>query len=261
MWGQSSNYPSISSYEDAKRTYENTKPVRGHPDFRPLVRRSIDCPSQIIKQDDQYVIKLYRTDLVTYFPDGSVFVSTGGWSTPSTRAAISAMSPFSAWSSKGDTAVAVRSGSYMRSQQAFFLPGAGLLFKPDAEGALVPVNPPTAVLRKTRVKREEAKAARKFFKPVETYIKAYSRAFAGGEAGMKPRIGTLRDVFASGVLSDETASDIARAYLAAGWNFVTGRQIYTGDAKAGCTGFWRAVYAKLSLTEDYEVPLPYGTVA
>lgn len=260
MWGTSSNYPSISSYEEAKRTYEGTKPLREHPDFRPLDRRSKDAKSQIIKRGDEYIVRLYSTDIVTYFPDGSVFVSTGGWSTPSTRAAISAMSPLSAWSSKGDTAVAVRSGSYVRSQQAFLLHRDGLLFKPNAESILVPVDPPAAVLRKTRVKREEAKAARKFFKPVEAYIKAYSKAFAGGEVTTARR-SDLAKVFASGVLSDETASDLARVYLEATWDYVTRRNTYTGDAKAGCTEFWKAVYAKLNLIEYYEVPLPYGVVA
>lgn len=259
MWGCSSNYPSISSYEEAKRIYENTKPLRGHPDFRPLDRRSIDCNSQIIKQDDRYIIKLYRTDLVTYFPDGSVFVSTGGWSTPSTRAAISAMSPVSAWSSKGDTAVAVRAGSYVRSQQAFLLPRRGLSFVPK-DGTLVPVNPPTATLRKTRVKREKARAARKFFKPVETYIKAYSRTFAGGEVATVQRT-DLAAVFASGELPDETASNSALCFLATKWDFATRRSTYTGNAKSSCDAFWKAVYAALDLIEDYEVPLLYGTVA
>lgn len=260
MWGYSSNYPSINNYAEAERVYNNTAPLRGRPDFRPLDSRSSRAKSQIIKQGDDYTIRLYSTDIVTYKPDGSVFVTTGGWSTSSTRAAISIMSPLSAWSSQGYTAVAVRVGRYVPVEaKRFILPRSGLLFTPDAEGQLMPVNPPTAVQRKKRVKREEAKAVRKYFKQVPVYIEAFSKAFAGGHKPLVTAHSLVCNV--SQLLDEETASNIAWVFVCEEWNYVTGKRAIVNQPKEAVAAFWRAVYDARGLVEEYEVSLPYGVVA
>lgn len=260
MWGVSSNYPSISSYADAERVYNNTKPLRGTTDVRPLDRRSINAKSKITKQGEDYVITLYRTYIVRYFKDGSVFISTGGWSTPSTRAALSCMSPFSAFSSKGDTAVAVRCGMYVgASAPRFILPSSGLLFKKNEEGKFVPVNPPPAVLRKTRVKRVEARAARKYFKQVPKLIEVYGAAFAGGVV-IETRAVRFNS-YTDEVLDEADASNIAMAYLSRAWSWdgvSTAR--YTNDPVEAVRRFWVDVYRQLDLIEAYTVELPYGEV-
>lgn len=247
MWGTSSHYESINSYADAERVYNSIKPLRGHPDFRPLERRSIDCKSRIIKQGDEYIIRLYRTDIVRYFKDGSVFVSTGNWSTQSTAAAISAMSPFSCWCSKGS--VVVRAHDLKR----FVLPSGGLLFVGGQ-----PVNPPVAVQHKTRIKKAEARQARKFFAEVPKMITAFSAAFEGGT---KPEFAAaITGRMEVEELSGEQAASIAWYYVQAPWGYVTRKQTITNNPDKGIKEFWTAVYKAYDLIESYETELPFGEV-
>ena len=93
MWGTSSNFPGISSYEQAKKTFEEIKPLRGKPNFRPLDRRSSQAKSQILFDDvtDDYIICLYRTHIVRYTKDGDVILNTGGHNTTTTVTAMSAI--------------------------------------------------------------------------------------------------------------------------------------------------------------------------
>lgn len=259
MWGTARIDATCNSYAKAELKYNNTKPVRGTT-VRPVgCRRSRYAKARIEKQDESYVLYLWRTPIVTYHKDGSILLNSGGWYTQSTAVAISALSPLTCWTSKGELIVAHRRGDYANMQR-FVVPREGLLFKPDEAGKLQPVDPLVAVQRKTRVKRGEAKIARAYFKQVPVFIKAFSAAFEGGQ---KPQVGwprlNLRDL--NEPLAEEDAVNIAWFFVGERWGYIAGTSTIINNPDRSIATFWKQIYAELDLIEDYEVPLPYGEVA
>lgn len=83
----------IEMYEKMKEKYENTKPIRGRSeDIRPIGDRRKQNET-IVKREYQvvpgefvtaYAARLYVTDVVTYFPDGTIYLNHGGYTTPTT---------------------------------------------------------------------------------------------------------------------------------------------------------------------------------
>jgi hypothetical protein len=259
MWGTSNNYPSIWNYEQAKETYDEIKPMRGTTDLRPLDRRSANAKSRIRKAGDNYVITLYRTDILTYYPNGDIHVCSGGYNSQSTRAAISAMSPIGAFNSQGSLAVSARDTNLKAGMGSFMMKSKGLLFKRDGEGNLRPVDPPVAFENKVRVKKVEAREKRKYFKSVPKLIEVYSAAFVGGEVTTAhiPKW----DSYSDPVLDEVDATAIAMQYVQRLYDHRTRMQRYVNNPKAGIAAFWKDVYQHYELNERYQVELPYGEVA
>ena len=84
----------IYSYNDAATTYAKIKPVRGRAvEFRPLGRNRGRSPAQIIQDGDDYVVKLYHTDIIRFKPDNIRIIRTEGYTTPSTTAWLNAILP------------------------------------------------------------------------------------------------------------------------------------------------------------------------
>ncbi len=91
MYGPRSSYeiPALNTYEKALAHYESIKPIRGKDWLRPI----IDSPNgrrrkhmQIIKQRDGSVAcRLYDTNVLTYYPDGEIHFTNGGYATNSTH--------------------------------------------------------------------------------------------------------------------------------------------------------------------------------
>ena len=255
MWGKKSNYVSIGGYNQAKHTYEDTKPLRNTADTRPLDRRSKNAKTFIKKQGDDYIIQLYRTDIVIYKADGSVELNSGRWVTTSTAVAMSAFSPFACWISKGHLVVRLAIG------EAFIIPSKGLVVR-LVNDRWVPVNPVKATVTRTRVRKEEAKKVRALFKQVPIYIKTLGSAFKGG---VKPVTQKSQDVvsyskryIAGTPLTDDEVLGIAWLYVSArrAWN--TSEYLILGNTKTDIAAFWREVYAELGLIETYHIDLPYG---
>lgn len=71
-------YP-LRSYEEAKRKYESTKPIRGRSDEnkRPLGDRSAVDKAYIRKNGEAYECYLYQTPVVTFHPDNSIVLDIG----------------------------------------------------------------------------------------------------------------------------------------------------------------------------------------
>ena len=249
MWGRANALPSITSYAEAKRRYENTKPIRGNPAFRPLDRRSIHAKGSIKQVGDNYIIQLYNTNIVTYYPNGDVLLGTGNYSTLSTADAIGQVSPFSCWTSKGRICVCNR-----HNRQGIFLVQPTLLFKRDAEGIYRPENPPIAVVCKKRVLKDKAKLARTIFKQVPIFIETFSKVFVGG---VKPTTGIFDPQFKCDSVSEEHAVKLA-------WNYVrTGGwpdPLIVDDAEGAISAFWKDVYNKRGVIEQYTTDLPLGEV-
>jgi len=249
MWGRENTLPRIISYAEAKHMYENTKPIRGNPAFRPLDRRSKDAKGSIKQVGDNYVIQLYSTNIVTYYPNGDVRLNTGNYSTISTASAIGQVSPFSCWTSKGRICVCNR-----YNKQGSFLVQPTLLFKRDAEGIYRPENPPIAGVRKTRVLKDKAKIARAVFKQVPIFIETFSKAFVGG---VKPTAVIFDPQFECDSVSEEHAVKLAWDYVRTeGWQDPR----IVDDAEGAITAFWKDVYNKRGVIEQYTVDLPLGEV-
>jgi hypothetical protein len=92
------NYlPSISSYDAAKRKFDDIKPIRGRKDdVRPLGKRSAafitihEVGTSIMPA---YAVRLYQTDIATYHADGRIVVRTGGWASSATTKALHRVLP------------------------------------------------------------------------------------------------------------------------------------------------------------------------
>jgi hypothetical protein len=259
MWGCSSKYPSVRSYGDAMMLYSRTKPLRGRPDFRPLDARSSRAKAQIIKQGEDYIIRLYRTDIVRFHANGDIYVSTGGWDSQATSAAIGEMSPFPCWKQKNNTVV--KCGPHK-----FIVPSNGLLFKKTPEG-YVPENPPVATRAKKRVLKAEARAAGKFFAAVPKYIKSFGALYPDDNPNPIEKFNLRALLDAGDELDDETAARIglnSLKYEIASWTtngagkFTANQRVLVGPS---ITQFWKRVYADCGLVEEYDVELPYGEVS
>lgn len=70
------------NWQIAKDVFKTARfPDKGKPlDYRGMYARQ-----SIINGEECYVIRLYGTDVITFYPDGSVALKTEGWSTSSTR--------------------------------------------------------------------------------------------------------------------------------------------------------------------------------
>ena len=80
------------NYDYMRNKYETTKPIRGRAeDIRPIGKRRRDW-EQIVKRTvidgeatyTAYAARLYNTDVVTYYHDGTIGLRCDNWATPST---------------------------------------------------------------------------------------------------------------------------------------------------------------------------------
>src|SRR5208337_3054900 len=74
----------IQSYETAAAAFES----RPRGDSKRLHK---NC--RLHRVGDNYVVRYYYTDIVTYYPDGTFTLNCGGWPTMSTRDWIEATAP------------------------------------------------------------------------------------------------------------------------------------------------------------------------
>ena len=259
MWGTSSNYPSIRNYAQAARMYEHTKPLRGTTDVRPLDRRSRGAKCFIEKHGDVYSIRLYNTIIVSYEPDGSFWVNHGGWVSVSTAAAISAMSPVTAWRQRGALVVSAARYNYAGGNK-FIVPSGGLRFNLGASGESEPANPPVAQATKKLVDKARAKRVREYYKPVVKYIETMGAFLAGTP------VATAEDAAPagcslpeSGVIDDERAAQLAVRSLYTTYTYGSGR-MYVDNAKGSTTALWRTLYDIHGVYYEQTTDLPYGKV-
>lgn len=173
--------PHIPNYETAKRLYENIKPIRGSSDdVRPLGKRR-DKHKLITKGTDErgeyYAAKLYRSKLVKYYPNGTVFITHDGWSSMSTAKFIDRVAPVDhAYLFDGKVWVVSKTS-------AMPLPASGLLFNTTDDGRLECTNIPkyhTLGYNKQETKRIRALPA---VKALRSYLAAMKKIGAWQDAG------------------------------------------------------------------------------
>ena len=102
-FGNSAGLKPIGSFKEAKDLYDKVIPIRGRQeDVRPIGSNRRYTAHCIVKNRkavqeegnplgkwiETYSAKLYRTDCIEWFDDGSIEVGTGGWQSPSTQSFI-----------------------------------------------------------------------------------------------------------------------------------------------------------------------------
>jgi hypothetical protein len=93
----------LYNYEAAARHEAAVKPIRGRtPECKPLGDRK-KTHASIRKEGEDIVVRLYRTDIVRYQPDGTVIVNQGGHESQSTRTYLNAILPLWFGSHQGTT--------------------------------------------------------------------------------------------------------------------------------------------------------------
>lgn len=83
----------MKTYADAVRWEAEVKPIRGRAEeCKPLGARN-KSHANIRKEGEDIVVRLYRTDIVRYQPDGTIIVNQGGHESQTTRKYLNAILP------------------------------------------------------------------------------------------------------------------------------------------------------------------------
>ena len=92
MFGGITDLPQLHSYETALGHYTQIKPIRGSNNVRPICRTKNGRRKkhmQIIKRDNAIACRLYDTDVLTFYKDGTVEYHSGGYASNTTHAFVS----------------------------------------------------------------------------------------------------------------------------------------------------------------------------
>lgn len=177
-------YP-IRDFREAEHIYNNTKPIRGRSeDTRPLGKRSKTHMCITSGTDDgkkYYAVKLYATECVKWYEDGTVHINHGGWVTNSTTAFIHAVigrtNPFYCFSHKGNMWIAATTRTEPPTTHSIPVPKSGLYFNAQREC----LNTPQCYT--LRHDKEAAKSIRKL-PAIKAFIK-YAKAMNKLGVGVK----------------------------------------------------------------------------
>lgn len=95
-YSQITDMPCLLNYDEALAYYNSIKPIRGS-DIRPICETANGRRKkhmQICKRPNENITcRLHDTDLLEFYPDGTIYITTGGWSTQSTLQFINALLP------------------------------------------------------------------------------------------------------------------------------------------------------------------------
>lgn len=175
-----------SYYEFYKNKWHGTKPIRGRAvDTRPIdhYRRYRDWETieRLISvktdgtQEEVYACHLYDTDVVKYYPDGSIGLRINSWATPSTADFMNTHSPFYACKRYGKIWVYPRGHG---AEEAYPIPENGeVRMVMGADGYYKPDTP--LKIEKVVVDRTKAKEARERIKPFIDWAKSFNRLTDG----------------------------------------------------------------------------------
>ena len=190
-FGNSAGLVQLHSFDEAKRKFDNTLPIRGRAkDCKPLGRnrryndrtiqkhwRAVDdgCVGKYV---ESYTANLWGTNYIEWFSDGRLFVKTGGYSSPSVNATIN----YSVADSYGDL-YSHNGKPYFRTKdgKSYLMTSAGLMLEPREEihnlpypaRVMHPLNPIQE--NKYRANRKEMNKIRKHYKKFVDYgIAMYS---------------------------------------------------------------------------------------
>jgi hypothetical protein len=107
----------LTNYAEALHWHDNTPPIRGkgvNAGLRPLGHRN-RMQFQIRKTDaGDVVCQCWKTDVVTFHPDGVVTIKTGGWDSQTTANFISDVLGIGAYVQDRDVQLAITNRGYYR---------------------------------------------------------------------------------------------------------------------------------------------------
>lgn len=153
--------PVLETYEEALHRYNNTAPIRG-TEVRPLGRRRDHGVFRIEKHGVAIVCIMWSTPIVTYYPNGTVQLRTGGWDTPTTAQALRRLLGRigHVYSTGGRLVIRLKEGEF---------PVDGLVLQKGESVRYVPTNAEPCVVHK--INRAKAKAVRQQYAAFLTYAK------------------------------------------------------------------------------------------
>lgn len=157
----------VDSFFAAETKYKQTKPIRGKEwqDIRPLGERRAQHMRIVKINDDAYACRLYYTDVVTYYRDGRIELSTGGWDTQSTRSFMDACLPWRYSVTKYNSYIHI----YDRKAGNYYVM-SGVMTIDTNTGEITGNKIPT----KDVVDREASKRKRDLVKPFRQFIKVFT---------------------------------------------------------------------------------------
>jgi len=188
MWGfgNSAGLVQLRSFDEAKRKWDNTLPIRGRSkDWKPLGRnrryndrtiqkhwRAVD-DGFVGKYVESYTANLWGTNYVEWFSDGRLFVRTGGYSSPTVTATIN----YSVADGYGEL-YSHNGKPYFKTKdgKSYVMTAEGLMMEPTGEEVQVnagmakvmrPLNPVQEY--KYRANRKEMNKIRKHYKKFIDY--------------------------------------------------------------------------------------------
>lgn len=100
--------------------------------------RKLDNHTYLLRHPDSITIRLHRTDIVTYYPDGKTMLTSGGWKTPTTKNRINQFSPVEIMQAAGRWYLL---GENRENRQVFFYDG--MIIKKNGKVAKLLKNDPT----------------------------------------------------------------------------------------------------------------------
>lgn len=131
--------PSLQTYADAKAWYDNTRPwpkQQEYGDSRPLSRTKRakkHLSLRYDRRDEAYCVRLYSTDIVKFYADGTVEAGVFNWASQSTRAVLHAVNatPRLSWGHVADTPVVVdnKTGQIARTRMIRQMPDKRICFE------------------------------------------------------------------------------------------------------------------------------------
>jgi hypothetical protein len=75
--------------------------------------RKLGNNTYLQRRDEDIAVRLHSTDVITFHPDGSITLDTGGWETVTTKDRINSYQPHSVWSERGTWFLTVRGKQYV----------------------------------------------------------------------------------------------------------------------------------------------------
>ena len=172
-FGTSFNF-SVRSFEQIENRYNSTKPVREKDrgiqrDIRPMNHRTNKHIRVEKVSDDEYGCVLYGTRVLSYLRDGSIKLTTGGYSTQSTSMFMGSCLPDNWYASRIQGALHV----YQYEIKKYYIVGKEPLIIKDyatdnpvvVSGAVVPT--------KKVVNRELTKVKRAVYKPFLAFAQGF----------------------------------------------------------------------------------------
>jgi hypothetical protein len=152
--------PFLPSYAEALAYFHGTKPYTkgAFKDERPLGSNRKYNRLRISMVKDIVAIKHYKSDIVLYYPDGSLYLATGGWDSISTAQAMQEVLGV-------ERVQRVRTSVYYVHEGLYYLLGDGLNIDPGGK----PLHPTTVSVH--HVRKPVMDALRKQYAPLMVYAK------------------------------------------------------------------------------------------